>query len=152
VADSSPTRPPDGDIAGLSQFKQVLVFCVPSDDEAATREGDLRPLARESDGLVNWARGFSEYTWRHGLTRAKDFLMYAVGGDAPGSKTSAQIMEKCRWSTQVKLCVARYTKFLEHEHSETSSGVKIETQTILGPRPAIQYPAAASRQRLHEVT
>lgn len=53
VADSSPTRPPDGDIAGLSQIKQALVFCVPSDDEAATREGDLRPLARESDGLVN---------------------------------------------------------------------------------------------------
>jgi hypothetical protein len=152
VADSSPTRPPHGDIAGLSELKQVLVFCVPSDDEATAREGDLRPLARESDGLVNSMRRFSGHPGRHRLTRPKDFLMYAVGGDAPGSKTSAQIMEKCRWSTQVKVGVARYTKFFEHGHSETSGGVEIETQTILGPRPAVQCSAAASRQRLHEVT
>jgi len=55
-------------------------------------EGDLRALARESDGLVNSARRFSGYTRRHRFTRAKDFLMYAVGGDAPGNKTSAHIM------------------------------------------------------------
>jgi len=89
VADSSPTRPPDGDIAGLGELKQVLVLCVPSEDEAATREGDLRPLARESDGRMNWARRSSGYTRRHGFLRAKNFLMYVGGADAPGSKTSA---------------------------------------------------------------
>src|SRR5215470_4137322 len=60
-------------------------------------------------------------------------------------------MKKCRWSAYVEVCVARYTKFLEHRHSETSSGVKIEPQTILGPRPAVYGVAAASPQRLHEV-
>src|SRR6185503_21057488 len=61
-------------------------------------------------------------------------------------------MEKCRWSTQVKVCVARYTKFVEHGHSEMSCGVKVEAQTILGPRPAVQYSTAAVRQQLHEIT
>jgi hypothetical protein len=101
---------------------------------------------------MNWARRFSGYPWRHGFNRAKDFPMYAVGGDTPGSKSGAQIMEKCRRSTQVKVCVPRHTEFLEHGDFEMSRGVEIEAQTILEPRPAVHHPALASRQRLHEVT
>src|ERR1044072_5487832 len=45
----------------------------------------------------------------------------------------------------------RYTQFVEHGHSETSGGVKIETQTILGLRPAVQYSTTTVRQQLHEI-
>src|ERR1041384_2459908 len=61
-------------------------------------------------------------------------------------------MEKCRWSTQVKVCVARNTQFVKHGDCQTSSGVKVETQTIVGPRPAVQYSTAVVRQQLHEIT
>jgi hypothetical protein len=65
--------------------------------------------------------------------RRPKISMYAVAGDAPGSKTSTQVLEECGWSTQVEVCVARHTKFVQHGYAETSSGVKFKTQTIVGP-------------------
>jgi hypothetical protein len=78
--------------------------------------------------------------------------MHMVGGDTPASKTNSQVTEEGGWSAQIEVCVARHTKFVKHGYAEASSGIKFETQTILGARPAVQYSTAAVRQHLHEIT
>jgi hypothetical protein len=64
--------------------------------------------------------------------------VHAVTGDAPGRKTNPQVLEECGWSTQVEVSVARHIKFVEHGYAEVPSGIKFETQTIVGRRPAVQ--------------
>src|ERR1044072_2463753 len=132
VANARTARPTNGNVAGFRELEQILIFCIPSNSEAATRKRDLRPLARGSCRRMNWARSFSSYARRQGFTRAEDFFMYAVSSDAPGSESRAQIIEKCRWSTQVNVCVMRHTKFFEHGYAETSGSIKFDTHTILG--------------------
>src|SRR5438093_8830877 len=124
MANAGPAPPPYGDIAGLSQLEQTLVFFIPSDGEVATCERDLGPQPHGSCWRVGWANRRSGYAWGHGLTRAKNFHVHAVGGDAPGSETSTQVLEECGWSTQVEVCGARHTQFVEHGHAEASSGIK----------------------------
>jgi hypothetical protein len=51
--------------------------------------------------------------------------VYVLAGDAPGSETSAQILKECGWSTQVEVCLAGHTKFVEHGYAEVSSGIEI---------------------------
>jgi hypothetical protein len=99
---------------------------------------------------VDWANCCVGYTWSHGFTRAKNFHVDVIAGDAPRRKTSTQVLEKCGWSTQVKVCVARYTKFIKHGYAEVPSGGKFQIQTIIGRRPAVQYSTVAVLQRLHK--
>ena len=150
MANTGPARPPYGDVAGLRQLKQTLVFFIPSDGDAATCEGDLRSLARRSRWRVGWAHRCIGYAWSHGFTRAKNFQVHAVGGDAPRRKTNSQVMKECGWSAQIEVCIARHTKFVEHRYVEVSSGVKFPTQTIVGAGPAVEYSTAAVWQLLHQ--
>jgi hypothetical protein len=99
---------------------------------------------------VDWANYRVGYAWCHGFTRAKNFHVDAIGVYAPGPKSSTHVLKECGGSTQVEVCVARHTKFVEHGYAEASSGIKIQTQTILGARPAVHYSTAALRQRLHK--
>jgi len=124
MANAGPARPPYGDVAGLRQLEQTLVFFIPSDGEVATCERNLGPLARGSRWRVDWANCRVGYAWRHGFTRAKNFHVDAIDGNAPGPKTSTQLLEECGGSTQVEVCVARHTKFVEHGDAEVSNGVK----------------------------
>ena len=124
MANTGSARPPYGDVAGLRQLEQTLVFFIPSDGEAATSERNLGPLARGSCWRVDWAHSRIGYAWSHGFTRTKNFHVHALTGDAPGRKTGNQILQECGWSTQVEVCVARHTKLIQHGYAETSSGVK----------------------------
>ena len=109
------------------------------------------PLARGSCWRVGWAHRRIGYAWSHGFTRAKNFHVHAVAGDAPGRKTSTQVLEECGGSAQIEVCVARHTKFVESGYAEVSRGVKFSTQKIIGARPAVKYSTAAVwQQGLHK--
>src|ERR1044071_2463735 len=132
MADAGPARPPHGHIAGLRQLEQALIIFIPSDREAASGERNLGPMACRSCGRVSWSLRRIGYAWSHGFARAKNFHVHVIAGHTPGRETSTQVLEKCGGSTQVEVCVARHTKFIEHGYAEASDGGKFHIQTIIG--------------------
>src|SRR5215831_7142618 len=46
VANAGTARPTNGNIAGFRQLEEILIFCIPSNREAATCKRHLRPVTR----------------------------------------------------------------------------------------------------------
>ena len=82
VADTSPTGPPSGYVARLSEVQQAGIARIPVHGEAAAGKADLRTVGRFTLRMVRRAGRGRRHTRRDRRCRAEDLGAYPAGIDA----------------------------------------------------------------------